>query len=477
MASCAFCFISTGLQYGLSAYAMPAAHCELNLLPSEIGFINASFLVGGTSSALLWGVIADLNGRRKVLIIALLSDVAVTICCALTQNFFGLMICRFFNGFLIGAPGSVTFTYLAEFHAPKHRTKSIYYSGVFSTIPWLILPALAWSILPLKIDVHFGEFLLYSPWRVFLIILTLPEIIGGIMLINLPESPKFLAENAPDSAMRVLQKMYNVNNRENVSECPIKHLDERNICRPKSPTKRTIRNLILKVYVQVYILFRPPLLSMTLLTTLVTFSNMFGYYGMGLWLPELLNRRNENASLTTTLNTNGAACLPEFDVKLYENTIVIGIVALFSNLLAGWLSDKFEKRIIPLVTLLVGGISTGCMYWVNSPLQYLIASCIFQSTMSISNIALGSVVVDLFPTDVNAIAICTAVMAGRVGAIFSNIVFGYLIDVNVAVAIFLVAGILIMGGLLCFFIPNSNTISLDSRRDSIEISVIKIESK
>ncbi|KAK5649463.1 hypothetical protein RI129_000492 [Pyrocoelia pectoralis] len=483
MACCAFCFISTGLQYGLSAYVVPAAHCELDLISTEIGFINASFLVGGMCSSFLWGVIADLSGRKKVLVATLLLDVIVTIICALTQSFLGLMICRFVSGFLIGAPGSVTFTYLAEFHAPKHRTKSIYYSGVFLTIPWLILPALAWTILPLNFNVAFGNFVLWSPWRAFLLVLTLPEIIGGIWLMNLPESPKFLAGVAPDNALRVLQHMYTMNTGRNRDECPVRYPHRsviyRNSAISTDKTKSKIKNIILKIYVQINRLFKPPLLSMTLLTTFVTFSNMFGYYGLGLWLPTLINKRiSENVSFPI-INSNND-CSLNFDTSLYENTIIMGVIALLSNLLAGWLSNKFEKRIIPLVTLLLGGISTGWIYWVNSSLQYLIAACIFQATMSISNIAMGSVVVELFPTDVNAIAICTAIMAGRMGAIFSNVVFGFLIDVNTAVAIFFVAGILIIGSLLCLFIPNSTEILSTAKvnnKNEIELSVISMASK
>lgn len=43
-------------------------------------------------------------------------------------------------GFSIGAPGSLVYTYLGEFHTAKHRVKTICYVGFFWTLSWLILP-------------------------------------------------------------------------------------------------------------------------------------------------------------------------------------------------------------------------------------------------------------------------------------------------------------------------------------------------
>ena len=45
--------------------------------------------------------------------------------------------------------------------------------------------------------------------------------------------------------------------------------------------------------------------------------------------------------------------------------------------------------------------------------------------------------------------------AGRAGAILGQLAFGYLIDVNCAVPIILVASLLISGGITGLFIPNT----------------------
>lgn len=38
--------MATGSQYGLSAYVLPSAQCELQLTSAQVGFINVMFMIG-----------------------------------------------------------------------------------------------------------------------------------------------------------------------------------------------------------------------------------------------------------------------------------------------------------------------------------------------------------------------------------------------------------------------------------------------
>lgn len=63
--------------------------------------------------------------------------------------------------------------------------------------------------------------------------------------------------------------------------------------------------------------------------------------------------------------------------------------------------------------------------------------------MASANIVITSVVIDIFPTHVNALAICLTSAAGRIGAIVSNLAFGLLVDNNCEMLIFMIATIVI----------------------------------
>lgn len=278
----ALCILSAGFQNGLSGYVFPAAQCDLHLSSKQIGLLNVAFLVGGTCSSFIWGAIADIGGRRKVLLTTLLLDLSTTVICALTiRNFLGLAACRFSNGFFIGAPGSITFSYLAEFHPPKHRAKSVCYSGVFFTSAWLVLPLVAYLVIPLKIHYALLNFLTLNSWRVFMIILTIPELVAFLWLLRLPESPKFyVARGNPRLALMILRKMFSMNTGNDPDEFPVKNLiSVVNIPTRISDSLKCEKKSFKKIedmVSQMQSLFRPSMLYLTFLICTIMFANMFG---------------------------------------------------------------------------------------------------------------------------------------------------------------------------------------------------------
>lgn len=231
----------------------------------------------------MWGVLADVNGRRKVLIFSLIVDFVVTTIFAITvSNFVGLAVCRFLNGFLVGAPGSITFAYLAEFHAPEIRAKTVCYSGAFFTSAWLILPIAAYVVLPMNVDLVVKDIFKLNSWRLLFFLLVLPELLAAIWLLRLPESPKFaLARGDAVSTVKILKRMYSVNYSKSEEDYPIKYitsdlqLGEKTDAQHHNNGNKILRELKYAA-VQVQSLFQQPLVYLTLLMCAVMFANMFG---------------------------------------------------------------------------------------------------------------------------------------------------------------------------------------------------------
>ncbi|CAH1975628.1 unnamed protein product [Acanthoscelides obtectus] len=279
---CSLCVLVIGFQNGLSAYVFPAAQCELHLTSYEIGLLNVAFLAGGTVSCFFWGILADLYGRRKVLIGTHLTNAGVMIICALSPYTASIVICRFLNGFLVGGPGSIIFPYFAEFQPPRFRSKTSCYCGLFFTLSWLILPLLSHLILPLPIDYNFGGVLVLTPWRLFMVVLGVPEILVGLWFIRMPESPKYYAAAGKiDKSLDVLKKMFAVNTGRSRDCYPVKYLRNENKVRTNkyensiSCERKAIR-LLKTVLGQIKSLYKPPLRSITFLICSIMFTNMFG---------------------------------------------------------------------------------------------------------------------------------------------------------------------------------------------------------
>ncbi|KRT82740.1 membrane transporter [Oryctes borbonicus] len=495
---CALNILCVGFQNGLTSYVFSAAQCDLGFKSQDLGLLNVAFMLGGTISAFFWGIIADVKGRRNILVWTILLDATTTLGCSFTQSFSGLMICRFLNGVLIGCGGSVTYIYLAEFHSPKLQAKSVCYSGIAFIAGWVLLPVMAYTILPLNFKIDILD-VPYTPWRVFLIVVAVPEFLSGLCLLKLPESPKFLYDkHRNEKALKILNNIYCQNmSKENqgfsvkkLSHDSIIQKDVKNLQQCRGKKARLLRDMV----TQTKQLFSPDIWTKTLLMCLIMFSNMFGYFGMGLWLPEFFIRfekhyqLNPNISvtlkeLTFTENSNSTTICPvAFDLNIFQNTLIVAASALVVNTLGGWLIGKISVKNLALLTMIFGGISSLSIYWISSSLGILIVSSIFQSSMATGNMVIGSIVVELFPTSIGAMAMCITVTTGRIGAIASNMVFSMLLGEDIGTVIIIVSVVLLLGAVLCILVPlNMNKekdimqeTSINSSKCTVDIAVISL---
>ncbi|XP_078041501.1 synaptic vesicle glycoprotein 2C [Augochlora pura] len=479
---CGAMFLCVGCQNGINAYILPSAECDLKLSSEQKGLLNVAFLVGGVFSSLFWGVFADAYGRRYILLLTMTCDGILAIIGSLSQSFEVLLIFRALSGFFIGAPGSLVYSYLGEFHAEKQRVKTICYVGFFWTLSWLILPGLAWLIIPLPISFQFHG-IVYNSWRLFLAIIGFPTLMVTLIATRYPESPKFLvSQGRTEEALKILRKIYAINTGNHEDNYPVKIVlpDETvNINSNKTNYFKSgvITELLKNIWKQMRSLASPPLLKYALLTWAIYFMNMFGYYGFGLWLPELFNRfenyqslypnqtmsvcrlideNDSKTALTSILVDSQTAtkeCSPHMDEMVFINSLTINAFCLLGNIASGFLANRVGRRTIPVTTMLLAGVFGFAIYFVQSSLQILMVTCVFSLTIVTANFVIGSIVVDIFPTHVGAVAICMMTFFGRIGAIASNLAFGMLLDISCEIPIFLVGSLVILGGLLALFLP------------------------
>ncbi|KOC59533.1 Synaptic vesicle glycoprotein 2B, partial [Habropoda laboriosa] len=486
---CGAMFLCVGCQNGINAYILPSAECDLKLTSEQKGLLNVSFLLGGVISAIFWGVFADAYGRKYILLLTLLSDSILSIGGSFSQSFKVLLLFRALSGFFIGAPGSLVYTYLGEFHAEKQRVRSICYVGLFWTISWLILPGLAWIIIPLPISLQFNG-MLYNSWRIFLAIIGIPTLMVTLVATAYPESPKFLvSQGKTEEALAILRKIYALNTGHHEDEYPVKILlpdDTMNSHNDKASfaASGVLTELLKNIWQQMRCLGSPPLLKYALLCCCIYFANMFGYYGFGLWLPELFNRfenyhnlhPNRTASVcklmhepelktampsaknilvdsTSVMND----CSHNMDEMVFINSLTINAFCLLGNVISGYMANRVGRRTMPVTTMLLAGVFGFAIYFVRSSLQILMVSCMFSLTIVTANFVISSIVVDIFPTNVGAVAICIVTCFGRIGAIASNLAFGMLLDISCEVPIFLVGSIVILGGALALVLPKKKS--------------------
>ncbi|XP_014487353.1 PREDICTED: synaptic vesicle glycoprotein 2B-like [Dinoponera quadriceps] len=442
---------------------------------------------GCVFSALFWGIFAGVYGRRNIILLTLFIDSILTIIASFLQNYNLFLIFRIMSGFIMGAPGTLIYTYFSEFHEDKYQTKSVCFLGFFWPLAWLILPGLAWIFIPLPINFEFYG-IHYNSWRMFLAFISVPTfIIAMIIFLKYPESPKFLvSQGETEEALAILRKIYAVNTGRDECEYPVKQLLSDVVLNVKkketsSSSFKTLADLVKNIWWQLRTIVSPPYLKYAIILWTIYTSNMFGYYGFGLWIPELFNRfenyqqlhpnasatvceliRDISQSLNITiadepfLPLDGVAkeCKPNIDERVFINALTINAVSLPGNLISGFLANKVDRRTIPMIAMFLAGIAAFGVYFVSSSLQVLVVMCVFSLMVTMSNFAMAGVAVNTFPTHVAAAAVSMMVCLGRTGAVVSNLVFALLLDFSCEVPIFLLASIVMFGGLLSFLIPS-----------------------
>lgn len=81
-------------------YVFPVSQCDLNLTPSEKGILGGAAPFGIICSAHLFGYLADVKGRRAVILPTLIAAFFSSLFSSLAGSFYMLAIFRFLNGFL-----------------------------------------------------------------------------------------------------------------------------------------------------------------------------------------------------------------------------------------------------------------------------------------------------------------------------------------------------------------------------------------
>lgn len=168
-------------------------------------------------------------------------------------------------------------------------------SAIIYGISCLLLPVIAVLVINQnwQFDIPYIG-ITYKPWRMFIIVCSLPGLISSIVLIFLPESPKFvLGQGNKAGAYEILQKMHRINNGRN-TELEVFEIFE-------EPESISNRQRILKakdsrfpvltsVWIQTAPLFRPPFLFSTVLICTIQFGIYATSNGFYMFVPEILNK-------------------------------------------------------------------------------------------------------------------------------------------------------------------------------------------
>jgi sugar porter (SP) family MFS transporter len=117
-----------GVDVGIIAGALPFLEATTNYSPQQLSTVVAAVLLGSVISSLIAGLLSDLFGRKKIMLVSALCFVASIPIICLSESFASLVAGRLLQGISAGLIGVVVPLYLAECLGAGSRGKG---TGMF----------------------------------------------------------------------------------------------------------------------------------------------------------------------------------------------------------------------------------------------------------------------------------------------------------------------------------------------------------
>jgi len=378
---CLFIVIFDGYDLAINGVVLPFLMADWNITSVEAGMLASTALAGMMFGAMLFGMLADRIGRKKVIIICVTLFSGFTFLGSFASNPVEFGILRFIAGLGIGGvlPNLVALT--SEFAPKKLRSTlvTIMFSGY--AVGGILAALLGAALTP-----QYG-------WTIMFLIAGIPLLTLPILWKYLPESLTFLVKNGEDQKARDAVKKIEPNI--NISAETVFKLNEVQV---KDSS--------------VIALFNQGRAMSTLLFWCCFFMCLLMVYALGSWLPKLMMAAGYSlgSSLVFLLALNIGA--------------VIGTIG------GGILADRFHLKPVIMGMFVVGAISLIGLGF-NSPTYVIYFLVALAGASSIGgSILLYSYVAQYYPVAVRSTGIGWASAVGRIGAIVGPIIIGILLSMD-----------------------------------------------
>ncbi|XP_025423753.1 synaptic vesicle glycoprotein 2C-like isoform X2 [Sipha flava] len=465
---CGSLFTAVAISVTSVSFILPSAQCDFQMTSVHKGLLNGATMIGMFSGSFIWGYISDSRGRRYALIFSMLIDGSFNLLSSVSQIYPVLIICRLMSGFGVSG-ATVLYSYLGEFVNTKYREKFLCWMEMFWTIGIIILPCLAWLVMPQTFRIEYG-FFLFRSWNLFTIISALPSLILAFLLMKLPESPKFLlAKGKYNETIECLKFVHRWNNNTDV-KFPVT-----SIVAPDY-VQELNKGFLVGLYESTIGLFTSKFKYVAIITCIIQFCSTTSYYMLMLWFPELMNRFLWYETLYTGFpnmttmcdivslykvepDDIDGKCNDDIDESVYMNIVIIGFACIPTSLIVPLFVNKLGIRFFLGVCFFGSGVSAACLYVITSSHSNLMLSAVFESLSSAGISLMYCIAVELFPTEYRGMAVSIGSTFGKIGALLGNVVVGVFIDEYCTVPIVVACSFLIISGLLVYTLPKTGITS------------------
>ncbi|ESO84004.1 hypothetical protein LOTGIDRAFT_108246 [Lottia gigantea] len=365
---------------------------------------NMIFFGGNLVGAFGLGLLSDLIGRKKTLMLSIILHIGTGIGIAFINEYIGFSVLRFFNGMANGGVFMTGFVIGMELVGPSKRALAGMIIMLFWALGLFVLGLIAYFI---------------RDWRTLSLAVSCPSVVYLSYWWLLPESPRWLLSKGREKeAEDIIRKAAKVNK----VELPLKLFDQHTLdTGPQSKIWHMFTDCRLLIG-SLIIFFNWLVVSMV-------------YYGLG-------------------LNVSNLSGDP------YLNFTIANIAETISYVLAILLLNRIGRKPLHCGAMLLGGVA--CLAtmlpviyanpWVTTAL-----SMIGKLGASGAFAVIYVYAAELFPTIVRNSGLGTSSMCARIGGMISPYIADSVIggDLRIALPLIIFGASSIIAGLLCLLLPET----------------------
>ncbi|MBI3475773.1 MAG: MFS transporter [Acidobacteria bacterium] len=392
-------------------YALVLAHVmrDFGMSKATAGLLYTLTLVASGIGGVLFGFIADRIGRKRALMLSILTYSLCSFASGLSTGVVSLAIIRFILGLGMGGEWNTGATLVAETWPDELRAKAI--SLVQSS--WAIGFAMAALVA--------GIVLRYANWRAVFFVGILPA------LLTL-----WIQSRVPESEMWEKQKLLQA-----TSQGTQTNPDDRTSSRKNGSSFFTI--------------LRPPYLKSTLTLLFLNFFGMFGWWGLFTWLPPYL-------SLPVEQGGRGFGVMGTTSLL-----VVLNLFGMFPGYASfGWVADHLGRRRSFMLYTFAAALLVPLYAMARSQAVLLVLGTVvaFFATGFFSGS--GIVGSEIFPTRVRARALGFTYNGARTMSSLAPLTIGWVGQVKgLSWAFYLCAAAFFLASLMATQLPETRGKQLD----------------
>lgn len=378
-----------GLDLAVVAFVLPVLKSLWSLSSVEVGLLGSATYVGYFFGALFAGLLGDRIGRRAVMMYALVIYCAASLASAFAGDWTSFLACRIVAGVGTGAESAIVAPFLAEFVAARTRGRFTGSLAGFFSFGFFAAALLGYFAVPAA----------PGAWRWVLALTATPVLMLLWWRRALPESPRWLSSVGRDAeAELVVARMEEEARRAG-------HVLPPPIPTPAVPPVLKARGSMAG---QLKALWRPGLARITAMSWIVWLSITFSYYAFFTWIPSLL----VESGMTVT--------------KSFGYSIAIFAAQIPGYFSAAWLNERIGRQATIASYMVLGGLSAVALAVSHADAAVTAAGVCLSFFMNGTYAGLYAYTPEVFPTAVRATGMGTASSVGRIGAIASPLLVGWL---------------------------------------------------